>query len=63
MVSVFFGLVAVILGAVGMHRWTSDLIHFMKGMLPVALLISGVIAMIAGGSSRKRKTSPKEKGT
>lgn len=63
MVSVVFGILAVILGVVGIHRWTGDLIHFLKGMLPVALMISGFIAIVAGGSSRKRKSSPKEKGT
>jgi hypothetical protein len=62
MVSVIFGMLAVILGTFGMRRWSGDLIQFLKGMLPIALFISGIIAIIAGSSSRKHKSSSKEKG-
>ena len=62
MVSVLFGLFAIGLGLIGMFSWPGDLVHFMKGMIPISLFLAGVIAVIAGLSSQGKRSS-REKGT
>ena len=53
MISVFFGLGAVLLGGWGLTLWRADFFHFLKGLLPVSLLFSGIIAVWAGISGKK----------
>jgi hypothetical protein len=61
MLSAIFGLGAVALGLWGMWTWSVDLIHFLKGLLPISLFFAGIIAIIAGLSSLSPKTPPDSK--
>jgi hypothetical protein len=63
MVSLVFGIFAVVLGIWGMWVWRVDLIYFVKGMGPLSLFLAGVIAIIAGISSRVAKPSSRDKET
>jgi hypothetical protein len=64
MLSAIFGLGAVALGLWGMWLWSVDLIHFLKGVLPISLFFAGIIAIIAGLSNLSSKTPPgSKKGT
>ena len=58
MLSAIFGLGAVVLGLWGMWTWGTDLVHFIKGMLPISLCFAGIIAIIAGLSNLSPKNPP-----
>jgi hypothetical protein len=58
MLSAIFGLGAVVLGLWGMYTWGLDLIHFLKGMIPISMFFAGIIAIIAGFSSLSSKRPP-----
>jgi hypothetical protein len=61
MLSILFGLIAVLAGLYGMRIWFPDLIHFFKGLLPVSLFFAGIVAIIAGMSgSAKPPTGSKK---
>ena len=61
MLSVFFGIAAASLGLWGAWTWNVDLLHFLRGMLPVSLFFSGIIAVIFGLARSSRKTPPGSK--
>ena len=61
MLSLFFGLLAILAGLWGMWNWSGDLIHFLKGMVPISLFFAGLIAIIAGMSSLSSKPPPPSK--
>ena len=58
MLSALFGLAAILLGLWGMWIWGIDLIHFLKGMIPISLFFAGLIAVIAGLSNLSPKNPP-----
>ena len=51
MLSVFFGLIALILGLWGLKTWPGLFVDSMKGILPVSLAFVGLVAVIAGFST------------
>jgi hypothetical protein len=51
MMTFFFGLVAMILGAWGAYIWHHDLLDFLKGFFPLSLFFAGVIAAVVGIAS------------
>ncbi len=53
MLSSLFGVLAILGGLWGMKTWFGDLVHFLKGSVPLSLLFAGIIAVIAGLSSHK----------
>jgi len=61
MLSLFFGLVAVVLGLWGSCLWTADLLHFLKGMFPISLFFAGIIAIIFGLARSSSRTPPGSK--
>ena len=60
MLSAVFGLLAVLLGLWGMFTWGSDLIHFLKGIIPISLFFSGLIAIVAGLAPKAPPSGPKK---
>jgi FtsH-binding integral membrane protein len=48
MPSVIFGLLALALGLLGVTAWWWSVTEFLRGALPVALIILGLIALAAG---------------
>jgi len=48
MLSTFFGIAAIVLGLWGVSAWTTELLSFLKGMIPISLVFAGIIALIAG---------------
>jgi len=55
MLSFLFGLIAVLLGALGMRMWNAEWVSFLKGMIPMSLFFAGLIAIIAGFASLTSK--------
>ncbi|NQU64279.1 MAG: hypothetical protein HQ517_08360 [SAR324 cluster bacterium] len=55
MASVFFGLVIVALGVWGLSVWWWSVAEFLRGFVPVALVIFGIIAIGAGITPKDRK--------
>ncbi len=53
MASVAAGLLAMILGLVGLWVWRWDFARFLKGMIPLSLFLAGLIAIIAGLSHQR----------
>ena len=53
MASVFFGLVVVALGVWGLSVWWWSVAEFLRGFLPVALVLFGLVAIGAGITPKK----------
>ena len=48
MVSIFIGLIAFVLGVIGLFIGWDYFLNFIYGFLPVSLFMAGLIAIIAG---------------
>jgi hypothetical protein len=42
------GIVALILGVIGLIGWWSDFLSILKGMIPIILLLGGALAVYLG---------------
>ena len=42
------GIVALILGVIGLIGWWSDFLSILKGMIPIFLLLGGALAVYLG---------------
>ena len=42
------GIVALILGVIGLIGWWSDFLSILKGMIPIMLLLGGALAVYLG---------------
>lgn len=60
MVSIAFGVLAVLAGLYGMKIWSSETLHFLKGLLPISLFFAGLIAIIAGASRSSTRRAGKD---
>jgi hypothetical protein len=60
--SIIIGALVALLGLVLLGAWWTDFVIVIRGLIPVMLIFSGVIAAIAGVSELKDElTSGKEK--
>ncbi|MBF0327373.1 magnetosome protein MamI [Magnetospirillum moscoviense] len=51
MPSVIFGLLALAIGLLGLTAWWWSVTEFLRGAVPVALIIFGLVALAAGVQS------------
>ena len=70
MVSLIAGVVAVVLGIVGIVGWWAQFLLVLKGTLPALLILGGAVAIAAGFGTVKdkmkscdKKEEPKEEKT
>jgi len=42
------GIVALIIGVIGLIGWWSDFLRILKGMIPIILVLGGVLAVYLG---------------
>jgi arginine exporter protein ArgO len=42
------GIVAVILGVIGLSQWTNDFLIILKGGIPIMLILGGILAVYVG---------------
>ncbi|MBF0290350.1 MAG: hypothetical protein HQM14_21260 [SAR324 cluster bacterium] len=61
MSSIVFGLIACALGAWGIFTWWWSVAEFLRGFLPVGLVLFGLVAIGAGLSSKKIEDIPNDK--
>ncbi len=54
------GIVAVIIGVVGLIAWWVDFLAVLKGMIPVILVLGGALAIYLGIEDVKTTASSKE---
>jgi hypothetical protein len=59
-VNIIIGVVITLLGVLGLAGWWNDFITILKGSLPVILIFSGIIAVIAGASELQEKLGAKK---
>ena len=51
------GLIAIVIGVVGLVKWWPDFVSVLKGTLPVLIILCGVIALIFGISEMKAQAT------
>jgi hypothetical protein len=54
------GLIAIVIGVVGLVKWRADFIILLKGSLPILIILCGVIALIFGISEMKAQATMPE---
>ncbi len=59
MTHVIGGIIAVVLGLMGIVGWWDNFGEFLRGCIPLALLIGGLIAVGTGMELNKKKTAKK----
>ncbi|CAA7622573.1 magnetosome protein MamI [Magnetospirillum sp. SS-4] len=59
MPSVIFGLLALALGLLGVTAWWWSVTEFLRGAVPVALIVFGLVALAAGVQSVRLPRSNK----
>lgn len=59
MLTVLMGSIAALIGVIGVVACWSDFLSFLRGILPVSLFFSGLIAIIAGISRLASKEDGK----
>ena len=57
---VVIGAIVVLLGVVGLIRWSHAFIVILKGVIPAMMIFGGAIAVIAGLSEIKDETQSKK---
>ncbi len=57
---VVIGAIVVLLGVVGLVRWSYAFIAILKGVIPALMIFGGAIAVIAGLSEIKDETQSKK---
>ena len=58
------GIVAMIIGVIGVIGWWSDFLRILKGMIPIILVLGGALAIYLGIEDTKAKSvtpAPEEK--
>ena len=60
MASIIGGVVAIILGLMGLIGWWDALVIILKGAIPIFLLLGGTIALLAGISEMKASSKSKK---
>jgi len=60
MASIIGGVVAIILGLIGLIRWHDALVTILEGTIPIFLLLGGTIAILAGMSGMKASSKSKK---
>ena len=65
MTSVVIGVIVVLLSFIGLAKWWSEFVLFLKGFMPISFLLCGLVAVIAGISGliprSYEKLQPKNK--
>lgn len=54
MPSIMFGLLAIALGLLGLSAWWWSVVEMLRGILPIALVFVGVLALAAGVSGLRQ---------
>jgi threonine/homoserine/homoserine lactone efflux protein len=57
------GIVAVIVGVVGLIAWWVDFLEVLKGIIPIILVLGGALAIYLGIEDVKTSASSKEEET
>ena len=57
------GIVAVIIGVVGLIAWWVDFLEVLKGIIPIILVLGGALAIYLGIEDVKTSVSSKEEET
>jgi uncharacterized membrane protein len=57
------GIVALILGVVGLIAWWADFLEVLKGVIPVLLILGGALAIYLGMEEVKTPSSTEEAET
>ena len=60
MISIILGVLAFGLGVVGLFLWWDILLLVLAGIMPISFVVVGVIAVIAGVSSIREASAPKQ---
>jgi len=60
MPSIMFGLLAVALGLWGLSAWWWSVVELLRGVLPLALVFVGVLALAAGVSGLRKDGKVKD---
>lgn len=60
MPSIMTGLLAISLGLWGLSAWWWSVVEVLRGVLPVALIFFGVIALAAGVSGLRRQQADRD---
>lgn len=60
MASIIGGVVAIILGLIGLVGWHDALVTVLKGTIPIFLLLGGTIALLAGMNEMKASSKSKK---
>lgn len=55
MVALVGGLVALVLGVIGLFGWWGDFVRLFKGMVPLILILAGALAAYLGSEEIKDK--------
>ncbi|MBF0448120.1 MAG: hypothetical protein HQL67_07975 [Magnetococcales bacterium] len=62
MSNIIFGLVALALGLWGVSVWWWSIVELLRGLVPIALILLGLVALGAG-VTRMRETPPSRAGS
>ena len=54
------GIVALVIGVVGLIGWWADFVLVLKGVIPVLLVLGGALAIYLGIEEVKTESAPKE---
>ncbi len=54
------GIIAVVIGVIGIVRWPTDLLVVLKGSVPLMIALGGLLAIIAGITSIKDSIEAKK---
>jgi F0F1-type ATP synthase assembly protein I len=54
------GIITVIIGIIGIIRWSDLMVKFLKGSVPLMLVFGGLLAIIAGITSIKDSIEAKK---
>jgi len=54
------GIITVLIGIIGIVRWSDLLVKFLKGSVPLMLVFGGLLAIIAGLTSIKDSIEAKK---
>jgi threonine/homoserine/homoserine lactone efflux protein len=57
------GIVALILGIVGLIAWWADFLEVLKGVIPILLILGGALAIYLGIEEVRTPSSTKEPET
>lgn len=58
--SIIGGLIAIVLGVLGIMNWWTSFVEILKGIVPAILILGGLIAFFAGINEAKEASSVKK---